>query len=121
MRVSAASFESGRDDIIDRQLAFLRAEHLPPPLVRQRVNGETVFHPTRKQPTRYLLAKLHKTPVAFRSITTCFSTTSEGAGKLVHACLAGMLPTLHALWREAGLPIVIVADECWITLVDPTS
>ena len=79
-------------------------------------DGTEVIHVrTRTQPTRYLLAKLHKDPVAFRSITTCFATTTEGAGKLVHACLAGMLPTLHTLWREAGIVVGVTSAGCWIT------
>ena len=66
-----------------------------------RIGEDTITVRSRRQPTRYLLAKLHKDPIAFRSITTCFATTTESVSKLVHACLAGMLPTLHALWREA--------------------
>ena len=33
---------------------------------------------------------------------------------MIHACLAGMLPTLHALWRQAGAKINIASDGCWI-------
>ena len=86
-----------------------------------RVGEDVITVRSRRQPTRYVLAKLRKDPIAFRSITTCFATTTESVSKLVHACLAGMLPTLHALWREAGISVGIASDKCWMSsrLLDP--
>ena len=79
------------------------------------IDGKREIQATRVQPTRYMMAKLHKKVIKFRSITTCYATTTEGIARFVHVCFAGMLPTLHAMWREVGTPIGILSKGCWIS------
>ena len=109
-----SSFEEVKNTIIDRQIDFLKNEHLPAPKEIVRIGRKKYFMKTRLQPTRYLMPKLHKKVIKFRSITSCSATTNEGISRMVHASLAGMLPTLHSLWREAGSKIGIFSDGCWI-------
>ena len=61
------------------------------------------------------MPKLRKQLPAFRGITACCGTTTEGIAKVVNALLVGIRPVLNALWREECIRIGIIADECWIT------
>ncbi len=101
--------------IMVNQARFLKEEHLPRPRVSARVGKQVLKFPTIKLPTRYLMPKLHKKEIKFRGITTCCATITEGVARMVHACLRGMLPTLHSLWRQVGSKIGIISEECWIT------
>ena len=68
-----------------------------------------------QMPVRYLMPKLHKAIPAFRGITACCGTTTEGVAKIVNAALVGIRPVLDALWREECIRIGLVANKCWIT------
>lgn len=116
-KMVGGTFEEIKETIILRQLAFLKEENLPAPteLKTNPLTQKRRRRKTHKQPTRYLMPKLHKDKIAFRSITTCCATTTEGVQRMVHSCLKGMLPTLHTLWREAGTGIGIISDGCWIS------
>lgn len=63
------------------------------------------------------MPKLHKALPAFRGITACCGTTTEGiVAKVVNDILVGIRPVLNALWREECIRIGIsIAKECWIT------
>ena len=61
------------------------------------------------------MPKLHKQLPAFRVITACCGTTTEGNAEVVNAVLVGIRAVLNALWREECIRIGIVPDECWIT------
>ena len=60
------------------------------------------------------MPKVHKAIPAFRGITACCDTTTEGVAKIVNAVLVGIRPVLDALWREECIRIGLVANECWI-------
>ena len=61
------------------------------------------------------MPKLHKQLLAFRGITACCGTTTEGIANVVNAVLVGIRPVVNALWREECIRIGIVTDKCWIT------
>ena len=61
------------------------------------------------------MPKLQKAKPAFRGITSCCGTITEGIAKIVNAILVGIRPVLHAIWRKECLRIGVVAKECWIT------
>ena len=66
-------------------------------------------------PVRYLMPKLHKLIPAFRGVTACCGTTTEGVAKIVNAVLVGIRRVLDALWREECIRIGLVANRYWIT------
>lgn len=115
--VQGESLESTTVEIVQRQTTFLEPEHLPVPKVSitdPETEEESIVN-TKKQPVRYLMPKLHKEVPAFRGITACCGTITEGIAKIVTAILVGIRPVLHALWREQCIRIGIAANECWIT------
>ena len=103
------------EDITERQLKYLKLEYLPIPRVNVKIpnSDEYSLEPTKKQPARYLMPKLHNKQLpAFRGITACCGTTTEGIAELV---FVGIRPVLNALWREEYIRIGIITDGCWIT------
>ena len=76
--------------------------------------SENILQKPSKLPVRYLMPKLHKAKTAFRGITSCCGTITEGIAKIVIAILVGIRPVLYAISRKKCLRIGIVAKECWI-------
>ena len=110
------SLETIMEDITERQLKYLNLEYLPIPRVNAKIpnSHEYSLEPTEKQPVRYLMPKLHEQLPAFRGVTACCGTTTEGIAKVVNAVLVAIRPVLNAFWREECIRIGIT-DECWIT------
>ena len=120
-RKEGEDFTSVKNNIVKRQQDFLRQEFLPIPHVRKCSDENPlaiVPTPTVKLPVRYVMAKLHKNPVATRGITACCGSPMDRIASIVNACLIVLRPVLHALWREECLEIGIFLDECWITPSD---
>ena len=110
------------EKITTRQITYLLKEHSPIPIVM--VNIQDPQNPLKHKyvkkystqvPVRYLMPKLHKSIPAFRGITACCGTTTEGVAKIVNAVLVGIRPVLDDLWREECIRIGLVANKCWIT------
>ena len=57
------------------------------------------------------MPKLYKAIPAFRGITACCGTTTEGVAKIVNAVLVGIRPVLDALWHEECIRIDLVANK----------
>ena len=117
-RVEGDNLETIMDNIIERQQEYLNKECLPIPnvCVALLIDGlEKILEKSSKVLVRYLMPKLHKAKPAFRGITSCCGTITEGIAKRVNAILVGIRPVLHAIWRKECLRIGIVAKECWIT------
>ena len=95
------------EKITTRQITYLLKEHLPVLMVimikiqdpQNPHKHKYVKRYSTQIPVRYLMPKLHKAIPAFRSITACCGTTTEGVAKTVNAALVGIRPVLDALWR----------------------
>ena len=110
------------DKITTKQITYLLKEHLPIPMVMVKIQDPQNPHKHKyvkrystQIPVRYLMPKLHKAIPAFRGITACCGTTTEGVAEIVNAVLVGIRPVLDALWREKCIRIGLVANKCSIT------
>ena len=121
-RVDSQLFPDLTEKITTRQITYLLKKHLPIPIVMVKIQDpqnpdkhKYVKEYSKRLPVRYLMPKLHKAIPAFRGITACGGTTTEGVAKIVNAVLVGIRPVLDALWREECIRIGLVANKCWIT------
>ena len=121
-RVESELFPDLIEKITTRQITYLLKEHLPIPMVMVKIQHPQNPHKHKyvkiystQIPVRYLMPKLHKAIPAFRGITACCGTITEGVANIVNAVLVGIRPVLDALWREKCIRIGLVANKCWNT------
>ena len=74
------SLEVIMEGITQRQLKYLKLEYLPITRVNEKIpdSDEYSLEPTKKQPLRYLMPKLHTQLPSFRGITARCGMTTEG-------------------------------------------
>ena len=94
-RVEGETLENIMEGVSKRQQEYLNSERLPTPREYKTKDGndkESILLFSSKLPVRYLMPKLHKELPAFRGITACCGTTTEGKAKLINAVLVGLDP-----------------------------
>lgn len=100
------------DGISVAHTAFLVSQHISPKafLKRQRRGARTTF------PYLYLTLKLHKNPVALRTIAASHSAPLMPLSKLICHALNALLPEANALWVDVVSGAGIECAGSWIVI-----